>query len=262
MACLFIGLFEVSSRCGRKDTHRVEWINFKNNLNRRIINNNNNCVLTSGDIMTLDGLVVTVMVLYQANGSNSVGSSCYGLVRCFGTNGEKYQTSDGLYTARDRSRRAANVIAVAARRRRRRRVASERLLLLLLLLSPEAAAIIAQSLVPSRTSRPRGSRPAVKRQRQLYSLVFLLTARHRRRRRPQGRPPDSAYALPPHANPIRCYFCVSSRVVCVFSETVFRSIASEQSSRQCSGRHAVTAEHHARLLSSNLALVTYSAETI
>lgn len=213
--------------------------------------------------MTLDWLVVTVMVLYQANGSNSVGSSCYGLVRCFGTNGEKYQTSDGLYTARDRSRRAANVIAVAARRRRRRRrMASERLLLLLFL-SPEAAAIIAQSLVPSRTSRPRGSRPAVKRQRQLYnSLVFLLTAR--RRRRPQGRPPDSAYALPPSRNPIRCYFCVSSRVVSAFSETVFRSIASEQSSRQCSSRRAVTAQHHARLLQyyTYLSLVTYLADTI
>lgn len=75
------------------------------------------------------------------------------------------------------------------------------------------------------------------------SLVFLLTARRRRRRR-QGRPPDSAYALPPSRNPIR--FCVPSRVARAFRETVFRSIASEQSPRCCS-RRAVTAEHHARL---------------
>jgi len=84
-------------------------------------------------------------------------SSCYGLVRCFGTNGEKYQTSDGLYTARDRIVDARPMSLPLRRRRRRRRVASERLLLLLLFHSPEAAAIIAQSRVPSRTSRT--SRP-------------------------------------------------------------------------------------------------------
>jgi len=119
------------------------------------------------------------------------------LVRCFGTNGEKNQTSGGLYTARNRgSRRATNVIAVAAA------AAGGIGPIIIIIIVPFARGGGHYRLAIARPIAYASSSAAVPQYRDgdSCSLVFLRTARR------QGRPPDSAYALPPSRNPIRRCF--------------------------------------------------------